>query len=114
LLTADLPVRYVRSSDPQMVAAGKAEQYDELQLLRDRREGKYVVSYKTPGGWVAITKTILTEVLATGRDVRIELPPAAARALTLLCPGLVIVLDDVAPGSSAERSGASTTSDRAH
>ena len=90
-LMPDLPVRYVRSSDPQLVAAGKAEHYDELQLLRDRREGKYVISYQSPGGWVAITKTILTEVLAAERDVKIELPPAAARALTLLCPGLVIV-----------------------
>jgi hypothetical protein len=36
-----------------IVAAHKADFYDEPQLLSDRREGKYVLSYKTPGGWVA-------------------------------------------------------------
>ena len=88
----DLPVRYIRSSDTQIVAAGKAESSDEASLLSDRREGKFVLSYKTTGGWVAITKGILTEVLGAGSDVKIAgLPPGAAEVLTLMCPNLVDV-----------------------
>jgi hypothetical protein len=88
----DLPIRYIRSSDTQMVAAHQADAYDESHLLSERREGKYVVSYKTPGGWVAITKAVLTEVLGAGRDVKIVgLPPTAAEVLKLMCPELVIL-----------------------
>jgi hypothetical protein len=97
-LIPELPVRYIRSSDTQMVAAHKADAYDETQLLSDRREGKSVVSYKTPGGWVAITKTILTEVLGAGSDVKIVgLPPAAVGVLTLMCPNLVNRPESVSP-----------------
>lgn len=89
-LIPDLPVRYVGSSDPQVVTAQKAEYCAEPQLLSDRREGRCVLSYETPGGWVAITKAILTEVLGTGRDVKIVgLPPAAAEVLKLMCPSLL-------------------------
>jgi hypothetical protein len=88
----DLPIRYIRSSDRALVAAHKASPCDEAQLLSDRREAKCVVSYKTPGGWVAIAKTILTEVSGAGHDARIVgLPPAAARTLTLMCPTLVVL-----------------------
>ena len=94
--TPDLPVRYIRSSDIDIVAAHKAESYDEMQLLSDRREGKYVVSYPTPGGWVAISKAILTEVLGAGRDVKIVgLPPGAVGVLKLMCPDLAILPEDV-------------------
>ena len=87
----DLPVQYIRSSDQQIVAAHKADAYDERHLLSDRREAKCLVSYQTPDGWVAITKTILTEVLGEGRDVKITgLPPAAAGVLTLMCPRIVV------------------------
>jgi hypothetical protein len=88
----DLPTRYVFSSDKQIVAAHKADSYDETQLLSDRREGKCLVSYKTSGGWVAITKAILTEVLGAGRDVKIVgLPPAAVGVLKLTCPRLAVL-----------------------
>ena len=87
----DLPVRYIGSSDKEIVAAQKANFSDETHLLSDRREGRCVVSYKTPGGWVAITKAILTEVLGTGRDVKIEwLPDEAVAVLKLMCPNLII------------------------
>jgi hypothetical protein len=86
----DLPVRYIHSSDTQLVAAHKADTYDEAQLLSDRREGRCVLSYQTPGGWVGITKAMLTEVLGAGSDVKIVgLPAAAAEALALMCPNLV-------------------------
>jgi hypothetical protein len=65
--------------------------YDEAQLLSDRREGRCLLSYQTPGGWVAISKAILTEVMELGRDVKIAgLPPAAVGALKLMCPSLVV------------------------
>ena len=100
-LIPDLPVRYIGSSDMQIVAAYKAECRDELHLLSDRREGRCVLSYETPGGWVAVTKTILTEVLGAGRDVKIVgLPPAAGGVLKLMCPSLVILPENVLPCSS--------------
>ena len=68
------------------MTAHKAESYDEAQFLTDRGEGKFLVSYETPGGWLAITKTVLTEVLGEGRDAKIVgLPPAAAGVLKLMC-----------------------------
>jgi hypothetical protein len=74
----DLPARYIGSSDG-------------TQLLRDRQEGMFLVSYQTSGGWVAITKDVLTDVLGAGRDVKIVgLPGVAAGVLQRMCPELVI------------------------
>ena len=88
----DLPVRYIRSSDTQIVDAHQADFCDEAQLLNDRQEGRCPLSYRTAGGWVAITKAVLTEVLGEGRDVKIAgLPAAAVSVLTLVCPNLVIL-----------------------
>jgi len=85
---ADLPAQYLRSSDER--------------FSTDRREGKFVVSYATPEGRRAITKTFLTEVLGSGRDVTIAgLPPAAAAVLELMCPALVTRSDD--PSGDAHR-----------
>jgi hypothetical protein len=76
------------------VAAHKAELYDQAQLLRERQEAHFLVSYETPGGWIALKKDLLTEILATGRDARIVgLPPDAAQVLRLICTGLVIPQD---------------------
>ena len=87
----DLPVRYIGSSDTQLVAEHKAEYCDEPRLASDRREGRCVVSYKTSGGWVAITKAVLTEVLEAGRDVKIVgLPAETAGVLKLMCRDLVM------------------------
>ena len=100
----DLPVRYIASSDMQIVAAHEADSYDEPHLVSDRREGKYVLSYKTPGGWVAITKSMLTEVLGAGRDVKIAgLPPVAVGVLKLMCPDLAILPEDVSTCSLERR-----------
>ena len=83
----DLPLRYIGSSDMQIVAAQKAEAYDQARLLRDRQEGYFVLSYETSGGWVAIKKDFLTEVLGAGQDVKIAgLPLEAAQVLRLMCP----------------------------
>jgi hypothetical protein len=56
----------------------------------DRREGKYLVTYDTPGGSVGISKDVLTGVLGAGQDATVKgLPPAAAEILRLACPTLV-------------------------
>ena len=107
-LIPDLPVRYVKSTDMQVVAAHKADAYDAVDLSSDRREGRCLLSYQTPGGWVAITKAFLTEVLEAGRDVKIAgLPAPAAGVLKLMCPNLVVLPDDASRRSSG---GGSTES----
>lgn len=106
----DLPAHYFRSSDRQIVAANKAVFYDQAQLLRSRLEGEFVLSYETSGGWVAITKDILTEVLGKGSDVKVVgLPPLAAGVLKLMCPDLVDVQDIDSPGAACGHSTASRT-----
>ncbi len=100
----ELSPRYFGSSDRQVVTANKAEPYERAQLLRERREGHFVISYETPGGWVALKKELLTEVLGAGRDARIVgLPPDAAQVLRLLCTDLVIP-ENVALQASGPRS----------
>jgi len=95
---AELPPEYVGSSDGAIVAAGKAGFCDEPKLLRDRQEGHFVVSYETPGGWAAVKKEMLTDIVAAGRDVKlVGLPAAAAAVARLMCPGLV------AQGAGARR-----------
>ena len=85
----ELPARYFVSSDPQIVAAHKAEPYDQAQLLAGRREAHFLVSYETRDGWMALKKDLLTEVLGAGRDARIVgLPLDAARVLRLMCTDL--------------------------
>jgi hypothetical protein len=94
----DLPMQYVRSSDMQIVAAHKADSCEQADLLHSRLEGEFVLSYKTSGGWVAITKDILTEVLGAGRDVKIVgLPRAVVGVLRLMCPNLVILGPQLQP-----------------
>ena len=86
----ELPARYLASSDRQIVAAHKAESYDPSQLLAGRREAHFLVSYETPGGWIALKKDLLTEVLGAGRAARIAaLPLEAAQVLRLMCTDLV-------------------------
>ena len=107
-LIPDLPVRYIGSSDVQIVAANRAHSYDEARLLRDRQEGMFLVSYKTSDGWAAITKDILTEVLGAGRDVKIAgLPGVAVGVLRLMCPNLVVLPQSVAICSPRGHSAAS-------
>jgi hypothetical protein len=87
---AELPAEYFVSCDRQVVAAGKAALNDEAQLVHSRLEGELLVSYKTSGGWTAITKDVLTAVVGGGRDARIAgLPRAAAATLRLMCPDLL-------------------------
>jgi len=68
----------------------RPQAYDQKQLLGDRREGRCLVSCETPGGWVALGKTILTEVLDAGHDATVAgLPPNAVEVLKLVSPGLL-------------------------
>jgi hypothetical protein len=88
---SDVPARYVLSSDPQLVAAHQAEAMDQARLLNERREGEFLVTYQTPGGWVAISKDLLTEVLGVGRSARVAgLPEAAAGVLARMLRELAV------------------------
>jgi hypothetical protein len=88
----ELPSRYFASSDRQIVEAHNAERYDRARLLHERQEGHFLVSYETPGGWMALKKDLLTEVLGAGRDATIAgLPLHAAQVLRLMCTDLVSV-----------------------
>jgi hypothetical protein len=87
---AALPLQYVLSSDPEIIAAGKAQSCEPARLQGDRREGMYLVSYQTSGGWVSISKDLLTDLLGAGRDVKIEcLPVGAVQTLELMYPVLI-------------------------
>jgi hypothetical protein len=86
----DLPARYLASSDPAFIARHRAETWEQARLLHDRNEGELALSYRTDGGWVAVTKDFLTDVLGAGRDAKLGfLPGQAAGILRLMCPGLV-------------------------
>ena len=99
----DLSVRYIGSSDPKIVAAHAADSYDAAQLVHDRQEGYFVLSYETAGGWVAITKDILSEVLGAGKDVKlVGLSPMPAGVLRLMCPTLVVFPEDIAEEAPRE------------
>jgi hypothetical protein len=66
---------------------------DETQILSDRQEGRSVVSFKTPAGWISLSKSVLTEALGEGRDVKIAgLTPEAAEVLKLMAPSLVVLV----------------------
>lgn len=87
-----LAAHLVFSSDPALVAAGKATACDAQQLAANRNEGTYLVSYLTPGGMAAISKDVLTDVLGAGRDAGLtDLPAPAAQALNIMCSGLMAV-----------------------
>ena len=85
-----LSTRYIASSDARLVEAQQAEVKNQDDLLYCRLEGEFVVSFETAGGWVGITKDLLTEVLGEGRDARLTGLPASARnELRLMCPDLI-------------------------
>jgi hypothetical protein len=86
----NLPARYFRSSNRPTALAHAFGFSEQTELLRDRKEGQFLVSFETADGWLGISKDCLTAVLGEGRDARIAgLPDAAAAALALTCPGLV-------------------------
>ena len=94
----DLPIQFVQSSDRQVVAANKAMACDEAQLLSSRLEGEFLVSYQSAGGWIGMSKDVLTDVLGTGRDAKITgLPRAAAHIAKLMCPELVVLSPTAKP-----------------
>ncbi|MGH8258957.1 MAG: hypothetical protein ACREUG_04630 [Steroidobacteraceae bacterium] len=94
---ADVPVEYIGSSDTSIVEANRAHACEQTRLLRDRQEGMFLVSYETQGGWTAVSKDILTEILGAGRDARIVgLPAGAAGVLRLMCPALLAPTESAA------------------
>ena len=88
----DLPIEYIGTSDAQLVTSHKAHRQDQSQIASDRREGRCLVSYKTAGGWVAITKAVLSEVLEARHDAKLTgLPRSAVASLKLMYPDLIVL-----------------------
>lgn len=86
----ELDSRYLRATDANWVSEGRAQACEETKLLADRNEGEFIVSFQTAGGWVALSKDVLTDVLGAGRDVRVSgIPRAVINVMALVCPGLV-------------------------
>jgi hypothetical protein len=91
------------------VAANRAIGCDEAQLVHSRIEGEFLVSYRTPGGWSAISKDILTDVLGTGRDAKIDgLPSDAAQVAKLMGPELVVLAPALAYRAALTPEGSGT------
>jgi hypothetical protein len=89
----EVPLRYIVSSNPQIVARHQIDFQEQKDLLHCRLEGEFLVSCETEGGWLAISKDLLTEVLGAGQDVKIGwLPQEARDVLGLMCPSLVVLL----------------------
>jgi hypothetical protein len=87
---ATVPAQHVLTSDALTTDGSKAQSCEEVRLLGDRQEGMHLVSYRTPRGWVAISKNVLTDLLGSGQDVNIEgLPDAAVQTLRVMYPQLV-------------------------
>ena len=55
------------------------------------------MSYETPGGWVGVTKDILTDVIGAGLDAKLGLPSTAAQVLKWMCPELVVLAPSAKP-----------------
>ena len=67
----------------------ETSRYTNPKMLRERQDSLSVT--KTPGGWIALKKNLLTEVLGKGRDARIVgVPLGAAQVLRLMCADLLI------------------------
>ena len=73
------------------------------ESIRSPSGGKAPGPYETAGGWVAITKDILSEVLGAGKDVKlVGLSPMPAGVLRLMCPTLVVFPEDIAEEAPRE------------
>lgn len=87
----ELAPQYVVSTDQQLVASGRATAKGLEDLLHCRNEGEFLVSYAHAGGWTALTKDLLTEVLGAGHDAKVSgLPASAAHVLKAMCPALCL------------------------
>jgi hypothetical protein len=86
----ELAPHYFKTSDRALAAAGTAGACPETELLHCRTEGEFLVSYRTAGGWVGLSKDVLTELVGAGRDARVVgLPAKAAAVLRQMCPRFV-------------------------
>jgi hypothetical protein len=68
------------------------DQDHDHDLAFDRKEGRCLVSWQADGGWVALSKSLLTYVMAQGQDALVtNIAPEAIDVLRLTCPGVVVV-----------------------
>ncbi len=86
-----LEASYLASTDKQVIDSCKAEPYEAVRMVSARREAHFLVSFETPGGWTALKRDVLTEVLGEGHDATIvAMPREAVEVLRLMCGDLVM------------------------
>ena len=90
------------SSDVNRAMTTGTTAFPRGQILRDRNEGRFLASAETGGRWFAVSKTILTEVIAQGRDALIvDVPDEVIDVLRVTCPDLIVIAAD-GPGAGSQ------------
>jgi hypothetical protein len=80
--------QYCVTSDVQLALATGATAFPRGQIAGDRDEGRYLASADRGGRWFGVSKAVLTERLAQGRDARMVVPDEVSRILRLTCPDI--------------------------
>ena len=77
------------TSDINLALATGATAFPRSQIVADRREGRYLASAETDGRWFGISKMVVSERIARGRDaVLTGVPQDVVDILRLTCDGL--------------------------
>jgi hypothetical protein len=80
---------YCITSDVARAVATGATAFPRGQIISDREEGRFLASVEVDGRWWGVSKAVLTERLAQGREAHLAVPDAVSRILSLTCPALV-------------------------
>ncbi len=82
---------HVVTSDVQWALRTGATAFPKSHLLADRQEGRYLASVEQDGKWFAVSKVLLTDCLARGRDAVIAgVPDTLVDRLRLICPEIAM------------------------
>ena len=81
------------TSDIQRALANGATAFPKSHIVADRKEGRYLGSVEQDGKWFAVSKVLLTQSLAAGRDAVItDVPLALADLVRFTCGELVVAV----------------------
>lgn len=80
---------YCITSDVQFALATGATAFPRGQIAADREGAGFLASAQSEGRWFAVSKALLTERIARGRDAAIAVPDSVSRILQLTCPALL-------------------------
>jgi hypothetical protein len=80
------------TSDVQRALASGATAFPRSQIIRDRREGRFLASVEIDGKWFGISKVVLTLCTSQGKDALVTgVPRAMLDVLRLTCPGICVM-----------------------